>query len=370
MRNGWTAFGILVALIAPVAAGAQVCGDANRTGSVTVTDGVLVLRAAADLPSNCSRDLCDMNLDGDVSVTDGVLALQLAAGIDAQVVCSASEAGAIFGQLTKSLNFGVGAGAAGRTRAAATTPCSGGGFTSDDGSVLTFVDCREGDVVTNGTLAFAPNGSDAVDVGFATTDRYLATGEIVDTDGTLTFTFGDDVQVDGFLALDSNQFGTYEEELSAVLLDQEFSVFSGQIEIAITEGRDVFANLSTILVTIYSPTLVRFDVTYADGSFDLFTLADGLCEPCSGGCGNQSLTCVSCVDGCTGDTGRCGIDFNFVGCVDGIFGPTGLCEPCNSDLDCNASEGLGCFECAFNCTGNGGRCGSSKAFVECEDGTF
>ena len=46
MRNVWTAFGMLMMV---GTAHADVCGDANRSGSVTVTDGVLVLRNAAGL---------------------------------------------------------------------------------------------------------------------------------------------------------------------------------------------------------------------------------------------------------------------------------------------------------------------------------
>jgi hypothetical protein len=350
---------------------AATCGDANRTGSVTVTDGVLVLRSAAQLPSVCAQERCDMNVDGRVTVTDGVLALRVAANIQTQVACSASQADTIFGTILKTLNFGSTASPAGRARAAGTTtPCSGGGFTDDDGFTLTFVDCREGDFVTNGTLTISDTGSGSASVFYDTSDFVVSTGEVIDTFGALDFVFGDVTQVDGVLTSSSTVLGDYTDAFSQVLLDDDFVAFSGQVVTTITQGSDAFANLSVLATTIFSPTLAQIGVTYADGDFDVFTLADGLCEPCSTGCGNASLTCLSCVDECSNDTARCGIDFDFVDCDDGFFGPSGLCVPCSSNTECDASEGLSCFSCGRNCTGSTMRCGSSKAFVECEDGAF
>src|SRR5690242_6858580 len=116
MRLLWTAFAMLVTV---TTAEAQVCGDANRSGNVTVTDGVLVLRAAAELPAMCPRERCDMNLDDRVSVTDGVLALRVAAEIPTQVACRAAQAGAVFGQIVKVLGIGGVSAPAARARSAA-----------------------------------------------------------------------------------------------------------------------------------------------------------------------------------------------------------------------------------------------------------
>jgi hypothetical protein len=363
-------------LASAAAADAATCGDANRTGSVTVTDGVLVLRAAAQLPSTCPRERCDMNVDGGISVTDGVLALRVAAGITTEVACSASQADVIFGTIVKSVGFGGTASPAGRARAAGTTqPCSDGGFTEDDGVTLTFNECAEGDFVTDGTLSIVDAGEDTFTLVFDTTDFVRSTGEVLGTAGSLEFFFGvDGVQVNGVLSHTSSEIGGYTDEFSGVTLDTDFFLIGGTVTTTITDGTQEFANLSVLVTTIFSPTLAQIGVTYTDGDFDVFTLADGLCEPCSGGCGNPSLTCVSCVDDCSigsGDSSqRCGIDFDFLDCDDGIFGPRGLCEPCSGDEQCNASEGLSCFDCGKNCTGTTRRCGSSKAFVECVDGAF
>jgi hypothetical protein len=355
-----------------VPAHSATCGDANRTGSVTVTDGVLVLRAAAQLPSVCAKERCDMNLDGNISVTDGVLALRVAAGIQTQVACSSTQADAIFGQILKTMNLGGNAAPASRAiTAGTTTPCTDGGSKEDDGVTITFFDCHEGDFLTNGTLTIADTGPDTLSLFYDTTDVILSSGETVATFGSLDFLFGsDNATVNGALTHQSSIFGEYTDQYTDVTLDPDFVVLSGTVTTSISEGQGLFANLALLDTVIFSATLAQINVTYTDGDFDVFTLADGLCEPCSSGCSNDSLTCLSCVDGCSNDTARCGIDFDFLDCDDGLFGPTGLCVPCTSDDECDASEGLSCFSCGKNCTGNIQRCGSSKAFVECEDGTF
>ncbi len=360
--------GVLLANASPARAAS--CGDANDNGSVTVTDGVLVLRAAAQLPAACPQQRCDMNVDGGVTVTDGVLALRVAAGVTTTTACSSTTVDTVFGGLQKTQRLGGLVSPAGRARAAGTTtPCSGGGSIDDDGFTLTFVDCREGDFVTNGTITLLGDGSE-VSATFSTTDLVVSTGETLETFGALTFTFGEQTEVNGVLFQSSNVVGDYTDAFEAVFLDANFFAVSGRITTQIGEGRDFFANLSSLVTTIYSPTLAQVQVVYADGDSDFFTFAEGLCEPCSSGCSNASLACLSCIDQCTNSGDRCGIDFEPLVCDDGVFAPFGLCDPCGSDTDCNASDGLSCFVCDQNCTGDTPRCGSSLAFVECIDGVF
>ena len=64
-----------------------VCGDANDSGSVTVTDGVQVLDAAADLASDCTLAVCDVDGNGAITVTDGVLVLRAAADLEPALHC-------------------------------------------------------------------------------------------------------------------------------------------------------------------------------------------------------------------------------------------------------------------------------------------
>ncbi len=57
------------------------CADANGDGTVSVTDGVVVLRAAAGLATSCTPAACDVDGSGAITVTDGVHALRTAAGL-------------------------------------------------------------------------------------------------------------------------------------------------------------------------------------------------------------------------------------------------------------------------------------------------
>jgi hypothetical protein len=71
------------------AAGSSICGDADGSGTVTVTDGVQALRAAASLPSLCFPSRCDVDGSGTVSVTDGVNVLRAAASLPFSAACPA-----------------------------------------------------------------------------------------------------------------------------------------------------------------------------------------------------------------------------------------------------------------------------------------
>jgi hypothetical protein len=66
---------------------AETCGDADGNDSVTVTDGVQVLRAAAGLSNTCSVSRCDVDGSGAITVTDGVNVLRVAAGLPTTLSC-------------------------------------------------------------------------------------------------------------------------------------------------------------------------------------------------------------------------------------------------------------------------------------------
>ncbi len=87
---------------------AETCGDADRNGQVTVTDGVNVLRAAAGLASECPLVTCDIDDSGTITVTDGVNVLRTAAGLATTLSCvadpflaSVQGENGVFGALTK-----------------------------------------------------------------------------------------------------------------------------------------------------------------------------------------------------------------------------------------------------------------------------
>lgn len=67
--------------------GPNVCGDPDESGAVNVSDGVMVLSAAAGLETDCTPATCDVNGNGSVSVTDGILVLRVAAGLAETLEC-------------------------------------------------------------------------------------------------------------------------------------------------------------------------------------------------------------------------------------------------------------------------------------------
>ncbi len=80
---------------------AEICGDADDSGSTTVTDGVAMLRAAAGLTSTCADRRCDIDGSGAITVSDGVVALRRAAQLPTAMSC-----GTRFGELVKTVRFG------------------------------------------------------------------------------------------------------------------------------------------------------------------------------------------------------------------------------------------------------------------------
>ncbi|MEO7436450.1 MAG: hypothetical protein ABI080_13295 [Candidatus Binatia bacterium] len=72
-----------------------VCADADGNGSVSVTDGVIVLRAAAGLATECTPAACDVDGSGAITVTDGVHTLRAAAGLP--IPCTAQPTIEILG---------------------------------------------------------------------------------------------------------------------------------------------------------------------------------------------------------------------------------------------------------------------------------
>ena len=65
----------------------KICGDVDDNDVVSVTDGVQVLRAAAELSSDCTPAICDVDVSGTITVTDGVTILRKAAGLSIKENC-------------------------------------------------------------------------------------------------------------------------------------------------------------------------------------------------------------------------------------------------------------------------------------------
>jgi glucose/arabinose dehydrogenase len=86
-RAGGVAF--TLALVLTTSAAAQVCGDADGDGTVTDTDGVHALRAAAGLPTRCPLTACDVDRDGTVSAADARAVLRISVGVSRPQDCVA-----------------------------------------------------------------------------------------------------------------------------------------------------------------------------------------------------------------------------------------------------------------------------------------
>jgi hypothetical protein len=85
---------VMLALAAPCGVGAaDVCGDADGDGGVTVADGIQALRAAAQLPSTCVPARCDIDGGGAMTVADGVSVLRASAGLSVVLACPGSSPG-------------------------------------------------------------------------------------------------------------------------------------------------------------------------------------------------------------------------------------------------------------------------------------
>src|SRR5262245_29825887 len=76
---------------------AAVCGDVNDDDTVSVTDGIVCLRAAAGLASD---DRCDIDGDGTVSVTDGIGILRNSIALAAVLSCK-TQIGTVIGEINK-----------------------------------------------------------------------------------------------------------------------------------------------------------------------------------------------------------------------------------------------------------------------------
>jgi len=78
---------VTMVLMSASGALAELCGDADDSGGITVTDGVQTLRAAAGLGSSCTAARCDVDASNAISVTDGVNVLRAAAGLAVTLTC-------------------------------------------------------------------------------------------------------------------------------------------------------------------------------------------------------------------------------------------------------------------------------------------
>jgi len=81
---------LLLALLIPGSATAQICGDCDSSGAVTVLDALRAARMGASLqPWSLPADAaCDVDSDGDVDILDALRIAQFAVGTPVSLMCS------------------------------------------------------------------------------------------------------------------------------------------------------------------------------------------------------------------------------------------------------------------------------------------
>ncbi|MCC6848603.1 MAG: hypothetical protein IT294_08890 [Deltaproteobacteria bacterium] len=185
------------------AAAAQVCGDADASGAVGVTDGVQALRAAAGLGSSCTASRCDVDGSGVVTISDGVNVLRKAAGLTIAEACPAAttqeSVRAFLGEMTKVARApGVAASATLARVGAAAVPAvvveCDEGFFETDGDRAVYHACRFGTLLVDGAVTSTVDPrSDPENGRFIKTDvyeryevRFLDSGFTFRQDGTST----------------------------------------------------------------------------------------------------------------------------------------------------------------------------------------
>jgi hypothetical protein len=296
--------------LADVARG-EVCGDADGSGAVTVTDGVQTLRAAAGLATSCVAGRCDVDGSGTVTVSDGVNVLRKAAGVAVDERCpvaSTSESvKVILGEMTKIARVGVPAAAvaarrdarerSGSAHAAVTTECDEG-FIELDGTTSVFHDCRFGTLVINGSLSTVNITSDPENGRFVTANtydryevRFLDTGFTFRQTGTSTTdidTKANRLVENGTLRIfnDGSALGQDEYTLTKTDFTTDIAtatVVNGRLVSSLAQAG--IAAIKGVGLGFVAGDLADVDVEFDDGHVEQFTfdLATGELTPVSVG---------------------------------------------------------------------------------------
>lgn len=242
MTTRTLAYAVLITIALVMPAAAQTCGDANDSGTITVTDGVQALRAAADLSSTC-EDGCDVDGSGSITVSDGVNILRKSAGLVINEACDftgqeangvVSPSLSIFDALTKVP--GVGASSA----LIAAGDCDNDGTVervqAGASSAATFTNCQIGGAILDGTISRAVLGQGVV-IGFdAFQITRVKTGKSLTFNGQLGVASEQNgKRLVGNLSVSSSERGSFTIQFQRILLAADGSVIQGQLTYDLTK---------------------------------------------------------------------------------------------------------------------------------------
>ncbi len=290
--GGWTALGAGVAR-------AQSCGDADGNGTVSVTDGVQALRAAAGLPNGCAAGRCDVDGNGTISVTDGVNVLRKVAGLAITEACPGGSTNAsvraFLGEMTKIARIPGVTNAHLGALPAGTTPCDEG-FIDLDGQTSRFENCRFGNLVIDGAVTTTTVLSDPENQRFIRTDtyeqyevRFLDVGFTFRQDGTSTVDI--DVKANRLvenatLTIFTSQSATGQDEYTLTKVNlttdtQTGTVLTGELVTALAEAG--VSGIKAVTLGFVVGTIADVAVEFDDGRFAAFTydLVSGELTPAS-----------------------------------------------------------------------------------------
>lgn len=292
----------ILALALATNVSAQVCGDADGSGTVTVTDGVQVLRAAAELSSECTqrKNSCDVDGNGTVTVSDGVNVLRKAAELSIVENCPGgsgvdADVSAVVEITVPLLTVGLSAlgdVSIGSASAAATEDCEDGGSRTTSSSGVVFNACRvsqpglgrfEFDGVVNVSFAF-PTSSVSFELHVTDLDANNGFIDFVGTiEGQVRVPQGGFVVDGGPVQVHDGENGPVIVELTfnELTIDSDAHLVSGSVEAEDTGNR--FDDLATAEFEVQSSTTATLHVVRDDQSTEDFTinLATGDITPTS-----------------------------------------------------------------------------------------
>jgi hypothetical protein len=274
----WKHFVVIIGTIFVMSgsAAAQVCGDANGDGQISLPDGVQALRAAADLQSNCTASRCDVDGDGDITVTDGVNVLRKVAQLpvtdqcpsdgpegDVEALLQNTVPIVVLGNFTRGLAVAQAAG----TENPCDNPEEGNAFLDENSFV--FQNCNIDGANLDGSFDFGPNGDRLI---FAITVVDLATGATFSFAGNLGATVDDAgmVTAAGRLDLSLSGLGAVSVVLENVVTDTDGNLVGGALQYDVSQAG--IEGVTGVRIAFTPSTVVPVTVTFADQTTQAFEL--------------------------------------------------------------------------------------------------
>lgn len=279
-------------------ASAQVCGDADGNGNVTVTDGVQVLRSAAGLSSSCTEhpNNCDVNGSGGTTVTDGVAVLRKAAALPITEACPGGSTGAgdakevtdevvpfLTLALTQVPNVTIGSANASVQPAGGTENCEDGGTRTVEQSLtrieVTFAACK---VSPEGIGRFQIDREIVVNLGlsganvqFELNITDLDANRLIDFDGTIQGTpraGGGFIVNGGPIAVSSSEGGPvrFTITFNNLTVDGDGKLVGGSAHAQ--DANNTFDDLDSADFVVQSSTAATVHVVHDDRTTDDFDL--------------------------------------------------------------------------------------------------